>query len=118
MPLTDDHPPGYMMSPKVFRQHAVGHMQNIRPGASEGMPDCLLADLFVSDQDMIAKVLAGKVQVSAGYDAQYRKISPGVYEQYKIVGNHNAFVAPAALWGIVQRKPSAVVQARRHAHAH
>jgi hypothetical protein len=92
MPLTDDHPPGYMMSPEVFRKHAVGHMQNVRPGTEEGKPDCLLADLFVSDAAMIKKVLAGKVQVSAGYDAQYRKVGAGVYEQHDVVGNHTAFV--------------------------
>ncbi len=92
MPLVDDHPAGYMMSPSVFRKHVVGHQQNVRPGDAEGKPDCLLADLFVMDDGMIAKILAGKKQVSAGYDADYKLVSPGVYRQTDIRGNHNAFV--------------------------
>jgi hypothetical protein len=92
-PTTDDHPPGGdMMNPDTYRKYATGHMQNVRPGEGE-FADCLLADLIVMDAECIKSIEEDdKVQVSAGYDAKYRKTGVGTYEQYDIIGNHNAFV--------------------------
>jgi hypothetical protein len=92
MPVVDDHPPGVMMTPETFKMYACGHGQNVRQGEGE-FEDCLLADLFFMDKGIIKKIEDDdKVQISLGYDAKYKMIEPGHYEQYNIVGNHNALV--------------------------
>lgn len=51
-----------------------------------------MADLLVTDKDAIEAVLAGKVEISLGYDADYTEVSKGKGMQSNIVVNHIALV--------------------------
>ena len=89
-PVTDDHPE-MMLDPSNARAHMVGVTINPRRGTG-ALRDCILADVMLYDPATIAKVQAGKVQVSCGYDADYQQIAPGRVRQKNIIGNHVAVV--------------------------
>lgn len=89
-PVTDDHPT-VMLDPSNARSHMVGVTINPRRGTGD-YRDCILADVMLYDPATIAKVQAGKVQVSCGYDADYQQIGPGRVRQKNIIGNHVAVV--------------------------
>ena len=96
MAVTIDHPSDHagnivFVNPDNYAQLAHGHIQNIRRGEGD-KSDLLLADVLVKRKEAIAAINAGKSDVSCGYDALYRQISPGKGEQYQITGNHLAFV--------------------------
>lgn len=88
--VTDDHPEDWV-SPTNWKALAVGTAQSVRRG--EGIDtDFLMADLLITDQEAINKVMGGKVEISLGYDADYTEISPGKGVQRNIFGNHVALV--------------------------
>lgn len=88
--VTDDHPDDWV-SPSNWKELAVGTAQSVRRG--DGVDsDFLMADLLITDQDAIDKVVGGKVEISLGYDADYVEISPGKGVQRNIFGNHVALV--------------------------
>lgn len=88
--VTDDHPEDWV-SPTNWKELAVGTAQSVRRG--DGVDsDFLMADLLITDQDAIDKVVGGKVEISLGYDADYVEISPGKGVQRNIFGNHVALV--------------------------
>lgn len=88
--VTDDHPDDWV-NPSNWKTLAVGTAQSVRRG--EGIDtDFLMADLLITDQDAIDKVMGGKVEISLGYDADYIEISPGKGVQRNIFGNHVALV--------------------------
>lgn len=88
--VTDDHPDDWV-SPTNWKELAVGTAQSVRRG--DGVDsDFLMADLLITDQDAIDKVVGGKVEISLGYDADYDEISPGKGVQRNIFGNHVALV--------------------------
>jgi hypothetical protein len=79
------------VTPDNWRNLAAGHVQNVHRG--EGVnDDYLFADLVIKDSAAIKAVKAGKKEVSAGYDAEYRSTGTGQGEQYNIRGNHVALV--------------------------
>lgn len=90
-PVTNDHPDGEMVNPRNWKDHLVGHVQNVRPGVGD-QAGLLLADLFINDPDAIADINAGKVEVSCGYDHAVEPVGRGRGRQTKIVGNHVALV--------------------------
>lgn len=91
-PVVNDHPPlGAFVDPKTWRQLAVGTTMNVRRGEGENA-DCIVADLLITDEKAIADVMAGKREVSAGYEADYEEVSPGEGRQDNIMGNHVALV--------------------------
>jgi hypothetical protein len=51
-----------------------------------------MGDLLVMDKEAIDAVMAGKVEISLGYDAEYTEVSPGKGVQSNIVINHIALV--------------------------
>lgn len=94
VPITDDHPPT-MLTANNARQYAVGAVgENVRRAGSH-----VAATIAVHDAGTIAKMDAGKSQVSCGYDCELDE-TPGVspegerYDavQTAIVGNHLAIV--------------------------
>lgn len=89
-PIVDDHPPEDV-TPKNWRQLAGGMMLNPRRGEGD-QSDLLLADLMVTDADMMQSIRDGKIEVSCGYDAEYDELAPGVGRQHTIVINHLALV--------------------------
>lgn len=89
-PVTDDHPDDWV-NPDNWKDLSKGSANNIRRG--EGVDsDCLVADLLITDKDMIDAVMADKVEISLGYDADYTEISVGKGIQTNIFGNHIAVV--------------------------
>ncbi|MCA6999498.1 DUF2213 domain-containing protein [Dickeya solani] len=96
MAVTIGHPKDFnaniiFVTPQNWRQLANGHIQNVRRGSGE-QSDLQLADVIVKTPEAIQAVEDGDDEVSCGYDADYRQISPGVAEQYAITGNHLALV--------------------------
>lgn len=91
-PVTNDHPPE-KVDPKNWKQYSVGTVLNPRRGVPPTYdPDILYADLLIHDEDAIKAIMGGKREVSAGYDAEYIQVSPGIGRQRDIVGNHVALV--------------------------
>lgn len=89
-PVTDDHPDDWV-NPKNWKNLSRGSGHNVHRG--EGVDsDFLMADLLVTDKDAIEAVLAGKVEISLGYDADYTEVSKGKGMQSNIVVNHIALV--------------------------
>lgn len=96
MAVTIGHPKDFngniiFVTPQNWRQLANGHIQDVRRGSGE-QSDLLLADVIAKTQEAIQAVEDGDDEVSCGYDADYRQISPGIAEQYAITGNHLALV--------------------------
>ncbi len=93
-PVTNDHPPlGVKVDPNNWRQFAVGDAHNIRRGDGAILDNqCLYGDLMIKDQKAIDDIVSGKVEVSAGYDAEYEQLEPGRGRQHEIIGNHVALV--------------------------
>jgi hypothetical protein len=90
-PITDDHPPT-KVTPDNWKSHSIGTVLNPHQGEAGQDPMVLYADLLVQDRQAIDDVLAGKIEVSAGYDAEYEQLEPGVGKQHNVIGNHVALV--------------------------
>lgn len=89
-PVTNDHPDDWV-NPENWKDLSKGTAHNVRRG--DGVDtDCLVADLLVTDKDMIDEIMADKVEISLGYDADYIEISVGKGIQTNIFGNHIAVV--------------------------
>ncbi len=96
MAVTIGHPKDFngniiFVTPENWRRLANGHIQNVRRGSGD-QAGLLLADVIAKTPEAIQAVADGDDEVSCGYDADYRQISPGIAEQYAITGNHLAFV--------------------------
>ena len=89
-PVVDEHPEKDV-DPENWRQLAVGVGINPRRGAG-AMDDLLIADLLITDKDIIPLVRDGKREISLGYDADYEEIAPGRGRQKNILVNHIALV--------------------------
>jgi len=93
LPITDDHP-GVSVNADNWGQYAVGFTRTPR---REG--DYVVVDLYITRRSAIDKIKAGKVELSAGYGADYID-EPGTtpdgqpYDaiQARIRGNHVAIV--------------------------
>ncbi|SQC88092.1 bacteriophage protein [Klebsiella pneumoniae] len=77
------------VNPTNFAELAHGHIQNVRRGTGD-KSDLLIADVLVKRQEAIDRINTGLTDVSCGYDAQYKQLSPGKGKQYQITGNHLA----------------------------
>ncbi|MDR8299863.1 DUF2213 domain-containing protein, partial [Acinetobacter baumannii] len=63
-PVTDDHPKGWV-TPENWKKLSNGTAHDVRRGEDEDS-DCLVADLLITDKDMIDAVMKGKVEISLG----------------------------------------------------
>jgi 8-oxo-dGTP pyrophosphatase MutT (NUDIX family) len=92
-PLTLDHPPpGVDINPDNHRLFSVGMTLHPRRGVGVD-DDLMLADLLVTDPDMIQAIRDKKIkEISSGYDCEYVQTAPGRGRQTDIRGNHVAFV--------------------------
>lgn len=88
--IVDDHPDDDV-SPTNWKELSIGVVLNPRRGTDDDS-DVMLADLLVTDAQAIRDVQSGKREVSAGYDADYEQIQPGLGRQSNIIGNHIALV--------------------------
>lgn len=89
-PVTNDHPDDWV-SPENWKEFSGGSGHNVHRGEGEDA-EYLMGDLLVMDKEAIDAVMAGKVEISLGYDAEYTEISPGKGVQSNIVINHIALV--------------------------
>ena len=91
MPVTDDHPEdpeGVTVQTCASLQK--GHAQNLRRVTGDES-DLLIADLLITDPVLIRHILAGKREISCGYNYDLCH-EHGQYIQRKIRGNHIAVV--------------------------
>ena len=89
-PVTDDHPP-VGVDASNYASYTKGSVQNVRRGSGEDR-DKLICDLVVYDAALIAKIDAGKREISCGYECKYIERDDGTYCQMDIIGNHVAVV--------------------------
>jgi hypothetical protein len=89
-PVTNDHPT-VGVTVDNWRDLAMGYVMNTRRGSGTE-DDLMLADLVLTDKGIIEEVLAGKRDVSSGYDNDYYQTAPGFGRQVNIIGNHVALV--------------------------
>ena len=89
MPVTNDHPPDGVDVSNI-RALQKGHAHNVRRGSGEES-DLLLADLIITDPELIDLVLSGKREISCGYTYELHEEN-GQFIQRKIRGNHVAVV--------------------------
>ena len=69
--VIDEHPPaGTLVTPANRQQLTRGTVMNPRRGTGDNA-DAILCDLLIMDKDLIRKRQEGKVEVSAGYEADY-----------------------------------------------
>lgn len=61
------------VNPSNFAELAHGHIQNVRRGDGD-KSDLLIADVLVKRQEAIDAINAGLIEVSCGYDAQYKQL--------------------------------------------
>lgn len=89
--VVDEHPADDV-TPNNWKELALGFATtNVRQGTGDDA-DVILADLIVTDKALIESVMAGKREVSLGYDADYEQTAPGLGLQTNIVVNHIALV--------------------------
>lgn len=89
--VVDEHPEDDV-TPENWKQLAHGFATtNVRRG-EDADSDVLLADLIITNAELIEAVLAGKREVSCGYDADYEQTGDGEGKQSNIIGNHIALV--------------------------
>ena len=91
MPVTDDHPrEAEGVNAENSRYLQKGHAHNIRRGTGEEK-DLLLADLIITDPQLIEEILGGKREISCGYNYRLSE-EDGFFYQREIRGNHVAVV--------------------------
>lgn len=83
--------PSEMVNPGNWKDHAQGHIQNVRRGTGD-QSDLMLADIHVKSADGIRAIISGQDEISCGYDAEYEQTEPGKARQHTIIGNHAALV--------------------------
>lgn len=89
-PVTNGHP-DVDVTPQNYKIFSKGHVQHVRIGKGDDS-DKILADLYITDQDLIDAIQNGKREVSAGYYAEDKEDETGRICQTKIRGNHVAVV--------------------------
>ena len=89
MPVTNDHPEDPVNAENIHL-YQKGHVQNVHRGTGKES-DMLIADLVITDPQMIEAILDGKREISCGYDYNMDD-SDGQYTQRQIRGNHVAVV--------------------------
>ena len=91
MPLTDGHPAAEEgVNAENIRYLQKGHAHNVRRGGG-AESDLLLADLIVTDPELIREIRNGKREISCGYNYVLCE-EDGRYVQREIRGNHVAVV--------------------------
>lgn len=89
-PVTLGHPP-VSVTPENAASYISGHVQNVHRGKGEDA-DLLLADLFITDAELIRRIKDGLREVSCGYECKYTDSEGEGAQQRHIRGNHVAVV--------------------------
>ena len=88
--IVDEHPDDDV-TPQNWKQLAKGTVLTARRGEGADK-DLVIGDVLITDAGLINSIMAGKREVSAGYDADYEQVSDGVGKQTDIIVNHVALV--------------------------
>lgn len=91
-PVTDKHQG--MVDLDTHSEVSEGHIQNVRDGSDTPLENGdlpLLADIFITSRNLIAKWNAGIRELSCGYNYHLAKSGDNIL-QVDITGNHVAFV--------------------------
>jgi 8-oxo-dGTP pyrophosphatase MutT (NUDIX family) len=83
--------PNEFVSPENWKQHSVGHVQNVRRGEGKNS-DLLIGDIIIKDAAAVHYAMQKLPDISCGYDAKYKVHGPGRASQHDIRGNHAALV--------------------------
>lgn len=86
-PICDEHPEDDV-TPVNYRELSVGFVRDIHRGMDNGQP-VMMGTLVITDAEAIEEVMAGKRQLSCGYDCELQDGDNGMY-QCHIRGNHVA----------------------------
>ena len=89
-PFTDNHPEEDVI-PENYDLYQKGHCQNVHRGTGENQYN-LVADIYVTNPNVIGEIKSGKRQISCGYTCNYVANEDGTYNQENIQGNHIALV--------------------------
>ena len=89
-PFTDNHPEEDVI-PENYDLYQKGHCQNVHRGTGENQYN-LVADIYVTNPNVIGEIKSGKRQISCGYTCNYVANEDGTYNQTNIQGNHIALV--------------------------
>lgn len=89
-PVTNGHP-DEDVTPDNYNIYQKGHVQHVRAGTGDDA-NKIIADLYITDRDLIHAIQNGKREVSAGYYAEDCEDDHGRVCQTKIRGNHVAVV--------------------------
>lgn len=115
-PVTDDHPPENV-TPENIHAFARGHAQNVRKGTGEN-DGYTIADLYITDPQLIDDVMKGKREISCGYTYDLLPHKNGTFEQRSIRGNHIAVVDEGRAGrrvAIKDSKPKSIERGRKMA---
>lgn len=101
-PITSLHPPVFL-SANNASAYQRGHVQNVRRGDRLATGDeVLLADLVITDADLIEKIRNGMRECSVGYAFEYGEDDDGTLTQTKIRANHLAIVPQGRAGGDIR----------------
>lgn len=89
-PVTNGHP-DEDVTPDNYNIYQKGHVQHVRAGTGDDA-NKIIADLYITDRDLIHAIQNGKREVSAGYYAEDCEDDHGRICQTRIRGNHVAVV--------------------------
>ena len=89
-PVTNEHP-SEDVTPENYAKYSKGHVQHVRVGKGEDS-DKIMADLYITDPELMQLIQDGKRDVSAGYYAEDKEDKNGRICQTHIRGNHIAVV--------------------------
>lgn len=90
IPVTDDHPPCDVNIDNIS-VYGKGHVQNVRQGQGKDA-GYTVADLVVTDPQLIGEIENGKREVSCGYPCDFVPMDNGTFDQRNMRGNHVAIV--------------------------
>jgi hypothetical protein len=110
-PFVIDHPIDDV-DPNNWQELANGFFVDVRRGSGD-QKDEMVGDLLVTTAHALAEIDSGTGEISAGYDAEYRKIGEGRGEQFNIIGNHVALVEKGRCGSRCTIRDKATSDARR-----
>ena len=89
-PVTNEHP-SEDVTPENYAKYSKGHVQHVRVGKGDDSYK-IMADLYITDPELMQLIQDGKRDVSAGYYAEDKEDKNGRICQTHIRGNHIAVV--------------------------
>jgi uncharacterized protein len=112
-PVTDGHP-DQLLTVQTISQYQCGHVQNVCKG-SEALDTGdwpLLADLVITSEDLINRIVNGLRELGCGYNYKFEKDGDRIL-QTNIIGNHVAAVETGRAGKLASIRDSADIDAMR-----